>query len=152
MARPCKSVSTRTGHMTEEEIENRKEAEAELRGNNDKIKPRASLSKTQKKIFKDIVKELEASGILGNLDIYILETTCICIDRIRTIEDLINEDSNLLMDKTLMATKDKYQKDFFRCCNELSLSPASRAKIGNLNVQAQSVADDALLKALRGED
>ena len=51
-----------------------------------------------------------------------------------------------------MSSKDKYTKDFFRCCNELSLSPQARAKIGSLALQAKEKEEDPLIKALKGDD
>ena len=51
-----------------------------------------------------------------------------------------------------MASKEKYTRDLFRCCNELSLSPQSRAKLGNLNIQAKADAEDPVLKAILGDD
>ena len=152
MARPSKSVSTLSGHQSSEEIEARKEQEDKLKGSADKIKPSSYLSAKQKKLFKTIVKELEASGILGNLDIYVLETTVIAIDRLQEIEKIINKDITRLTDKTLMSAKDKYTKDLWRGCNELSLSPQARAKLGNLNVQTRNMEEDPLLKALKSED
>ena len=58
----------------------------------------------------------------------------------------------LLCDSSYMATKDKYTKDLYRCCNELCLSPQARAKIGSLAVQAAKQREDPLLKALRDDD
>ena len=48
-----------------------------------------------------------------------------------------------------MSAKDKYTKDLYRCCNELSLSPQSRAKLANINVQAKEEEQDPLLGLLR---
>lgn len=152
MARPCKSIQAQSRHNTKEEIEARMEQESKLRGMADKVKPPSYLNKRQKKIFKYIVSELEASGIVGNLDVFILSTCSIAIDRLQEIETLINEDINRLADKTLMASKEKYTRDLFRCCNELSLSPQSRAKLGNLNIQAKADAEDPVLKAILGDD
>ena len=152
MARPCKSIQSQSRHNTKEEIEARMEQESKLRGMADKVKPPSYLNKRQKKFFKYIVSELEASGIIGNLDVFILSTCSIAIDRLQEIETLINEDINKLADKTLMASKEKYTRDLFRCCNELSLSPQSRAKLGNLNIQAKADAEDPVLKALLGDD
>lgn len=152
MARPCKSIKTQSRHNTKEEIEARMEQESKLRGMADKVKPPSYLNKEQKKIFKYIVKELEASGIIGNLDVFILSTCSIAIDRLQEIETLINEDINKLGDKTLMASKEKYTRDLFRCCNELSLSPQARAKIGSLNIKAKADAEDPVLKALAGDN
>lgn len=150
MARPCKSVEVISKHLTRDEIQKRKEQEEKLKGSADDIKPPSFLSKEQRKIFKYIVKQLEIAGILGNLDVYILATCSIAIDRLQVIETKINEDINNLYNKDLMSTKDKYMKDFFRCCNELSLSPQSRAKLGNLNIQAQKENEDAVKLALQG--
>ncbi|MCS4471109.1 phage terminase small subunit P27 family [Clostridium botulinum] len=150
MARPSKSVKTMSKNLTKEEKEIRLETEEKLKGGADKISPPSHLNSRQKKIFKYIVQELKASGILGNLDIYILGTCAICIDRLQEIEKLINKDIKRLLDKDLMSAKDKYTKDFFRCCNELSLSPQSRAKLGNINLQAKEKEEDVLLKVLAG--
>lgn len=137
-------------NLTKEEIQKRKEAEEKLKGASDKISPPSHLSLAQRKIFKYIVDELEASGILGNLDIYILATCSIAIDRLQEIEKAINKDFNLIFDKTLLSAKDKYTKDLFRCTNELSLSPQSRAKIGNINLAKEKEQGDPLLKVLGG--
>lgn len=152
MGRPAKSVTTMSKHLTQEEYEQRKAQEEKLKGLSDKVKPPKYLSKGQKKIFKYIVQELQASGILCNLDIFILSTCSIAIDRLQAIEKLINEDINNLYDKNLMSTKDKYTKDLFRCTNELSLSPQSRAKLGNLNLSVQQDNDDPVKQALLGGD
>lgn len=150
IARPAKNVSVMLKNLTKEEFETRKQTEDNLKGVADKISPPDYLSKEQRKIFRNIVKELRESGILGNLDIYILSTCAISLDRIQTIETMINDDPKLLSDKDLRLANDKYTKDFFRCCNELSLSPQSRAKFANINLQAQQDKEDPLLKVLRG--
>lgn len=152
MARPCKPIETQSRHNTKKEIEERKKQEEMLKGLADKIKPPSYLNKDQKKIFRYIVDQLKASGILSNLDIYVLSTCSIAISRLVEIETKINEDINNLWDKDLMSSKDKYTKDFFRCCNELSLSPQARAKIGSLALQTKAKEEDALIKALKGDD
>lgn len=150
MARPSKSVKVVSKNLTKEEKAIREATEEKLKGGADKITPPKYLSKAQKKIFNHIVELLKASEILGNIDIYILAQAAISIDRLQEIEKLINEDITKMFDKDVMAAKDKYTKDFFRCCNELSLSPQSRAKLGNINLQAKQQQDDPLLKVLRG--
>lgn len=150
MARPTKSVNLIKKNLTKEEREQRTDGEKNLRGNKDKLKPPTYLNSKQKKIFKFIVNQLEKSGILGNLDIYILTTCSIAIDRLQVIEQMINENINRLTDKELLSAKDKYTKDLYRCCNELSLSPQARAKLANINVQKQE--EDPLLKVLGSGD
>lgn len=151
MARPAMSASVTSKHLTEEERKNKIETEQKLKGNGDNIKPPKHLSTKQKKIFKYIVDELVNSEILGNLDIYVLSTTAICIDRLQEIEKLINEDIEKLNDRKLMGSRKDYQSDLFRCMSELSMTPASRAKLGNINIQAQQNKEDQLLKILGGD-
>ncbi|MEG1142606.1 MAG: P27 family phage terminase small subunit, partial [Clostridia bacterium] len=135
-------------HLTEEERQNKIETETKLKGNDDKIKPPKYLSKEQKKIFKYIVSELIVADILGNLDIYVLSTCSICIDRLQEIEKLINHDVEKLSDRKLMGSRKDYQSDLFRCMNELSMTPQSRAKLGNLNMTVKQDAEDPLLQAV----
>jgi P27 family predicted phage terminase small subunit len=150
MARPSKSAKVMGRGLSKKQIEDKIQAEESIRGGSSKLKPSAHLDTSQKKIFNFIVGELEQSGILGNLDIYILETCAIAIDRLQEIELLINRDINNLVNKGLMGAKDKYTKDLFKCCNELCLSPQSRARIGNINMKAEEDESDPLLKLLRG--
>lgn len=151
MGRPAKAISTMSKHLSKAEMEERREKENSFKGKSDKIRPPTYLSASQKKIFRYIVKELEASEILGNLDIYILSTCSIAIDRLKEIETMINGDSELLLSKELMSAKDKYTKDLYRCCSELSLSPQSRAKLANINVTTQKDKADPLLEALKND-
>ncbi len=150
MARPSMSASVTSKHLTDEERQNKIETETKLKGNSDKIKPPKHLSKEQKKIFKYIVNELIGADILGNLDVYVLSTCSICIDRLQEIEKLINQDVKKLSDRKLMGSRKDYQSDLFRCMNELSMTPQSRAKLGNLNMAAKENSEDPLLKALAG--
>lgn len=150
MVRPSKSVKVMSKNLTKEEKELRLETEEKLKGGADNISPPTHLNARQKKIFNYVVDQLRESNILGNLDIYILSQTSIAIDRLQQIEKLINKDINKIYDKDLMKAKSEYTKDFFRCCNELSLSPQSRAKLGNINLQAKERDEDVLLKVLAG--
>lgn len=152
MARPSKPISVQSRHNTKEEVEKRKEQEERLKGLADKIKPPKHLTKNQKKIFKFIVDQLKASGILSNLDIFMLTSCSIAVDRINEVEKMINDEPFLLRDKDLMSSKDKYSKEFFRCSNELSLSPQARAKIAGLNLQVKEQEEDPIIKALKGDD
>lgn len=145
MARPTKSVAVMAKHLTKDEIAKRKEQEEKLRSGTDKIKPPSYLSKKQKEIFNYIVSELENIGILTNLDVFILEKCSVALDRIREAEIILNDD---LLNSTALKIKESYSKEFFRCCNELSLSPQSRAKLGNLNIQADKEAKDPVLRAV----
>lgn len=148
MGRPCKSVATQSKKMSKEEREERLELENRLKGDSDNIVPPDYLTENQKNIFYKIVEELRTSNILSNLDVFILTTCAISIDRLHQIEQMINENIDLIADKSLLSAKDKYTKDLFRCCNELSLSPQSRAKMANINLQAKEKEEDKLLQIL----
>lgn len=150
MARPSKSVRVMSKNLTKEEKKLRLETEEKLKGGADNISPPTYLNASQKKIFNYIIEQLKESGILGNLDTYILSQASISIDRLQKIEKMINKDINRIYDKDLLKAKSEYTKDFFRCCNELSLSPQSRAKLGNINLQAEQERQDPLLQVLAG--
>ena len=150
MARPSKRVRVMSKNLTKEEKELRLETEEKLKGGADNISPPTYLNASQKKIFNYIIEQLKESGILGNLDTYILSQAAISIDRLQKIEKMINKDINRIYDKDLLKAKSEYTKDFFRCCNELSLSPQSRAKLGNINLQAEQEKQDPLLQVLAG--
>lgn len=149
MARPAKAVALTERHNTKSDIDLRKKTEEEIRGDGDRLKPPKWLSKRQKVLFKRVVTELSSSNILGNLDEYILAQFSVAVDRLWTIEQQINEEPELMQDRQLMASKEKYSKDLYRCCNELCLSPQSRAKLGTLNVARNLETQDPFLAALK---
>lgn len=152
MARPCKSAKVLTEcSQTKEEIKNRIDQEEKLKGKADNLVPSHELNKNQLYLFNFIVEELKASEILSNLDKFLLTKCAIAIDRLQNIESAINKNPSLMFNKDVKSTKDTYDKDFFRCCNELCLSPQSRAKIANININTKNAEEDAVVKALRGE-
>lgn len=141
MARPAKAIDTNSMKMSKEERKERETSEKELRGPNENIKAFNYLNKRQKAIFKDILNNLN-KNILSNLDTYLLNQTAITIERLESLEKEINIASKVIdengkkkdkLDVSLIASlksiRDMYSKDFFRCCNELSLSPQARAKL-----------------------
>lgn len=152
MARPCKSAKVLTDcSQTKDEIDSRIEKEELIRGKADNIVPSMELTESQIYLFNFITGELKASEILSNLDKFLLTKAAIAIDRLHFIETLVNKNPKLLFNKEVISKKDSYDKDFYRCCNELCLSPQSRAKIANTNINAKNAEEDAVVKALRGE-
>ncbi|MGK0468187.1 phage terminase small subunit P27 family [Clostridium sp.] len=151
MGRPSKSAIVLSEcSQTKEEIKKRIENEEKLKGKADKINPPDYLSDNQVDLFNYIKSELEESKLLSNLDVYILAKCAIAIDRLQFIEKKINNNPRLLsVQNPLMSNKKNYDADFFRCCNELSLSPQSRAKLGNINILAEKEKEDPLLIALK---
>lgn len=127
MGRPAKSVETSTGHITNEEKKERQEMEKKLKGNADKIRAFKHLNKRQKQIFKFILGNLN-KDILSNLDLFVLNNTAICLERLESIEINLNTIGYEITNLDLKL-RDMYSKEFFRYCNELSLSPQARAKL-----------------------
>ena len=151
MARPCKSAKVLTEcSQTKEEIDERVQKEDLIRGKADKLKPSMELTESQLYLFNFIVNELKASEILSNLDIFLLTKAAIAIDRLHYIESIFNKNPKALFNKEIMSKKDSYDKDFYRCCNELCLSPQSRAKIANININTKNAEEDAVIKAIKG--
>lgn len=152
LGRPCKSAKVLTDcSQTKDEIKERIDNEEKLKGKADNIIPPDYLNENQVELFNYIKNELDESRLLSNLDVYILSTCVISIDRLQQLEQMINKNNKLMFRNDLMSAKDKYTKDFYRCCNELSLSPQSRAKLANINLISKQEKEDPLVKALKGE-
>lgn len=149
MARPAKSVNVATKHLTKVEVDARNDAEKKLTPDKPP-KPPEHLSDSQKKIFKTVCTQLKESKILCSLDSYVLANFAIAVDRLNYIEALINSHPEKILEKSLMAAKEKYTRDFFRGCNELCLSPQSRAKMALTNVNVAKQKEDPLLQAIEG--
>lgn len=150
MARPSKSAKVLSEcSQTKAEIAERTKAENKLKGDGKPVPPE-HLNKEQKRIFRKIVKLLDASDILSELDSDVLGICAIAIDRLAEIESRMNNEPELIGDTKLMSAKEKYSKDFFRCCNELCLSPQSRAKMANMSLAKKE--PDPLLKILAGDN
>lgn len=151
MARPVKSAKLIAPYnRTLEETKQRIEVEETLKGRNDDLKAPDYLTESQQQIFNNILSNLEDADILGNLDIYLLEQASICIDRLQKYEEKINKDIRYSYEPNFIKARNSYAKDFQRYCNELSLSPQSRAKIGNLNLLQRKEEKDPILKLLGG--
>lgn len=149
MGRPTKPIDLATGARTKEEIENRKKHEARLKGSGT-IKPPKELSKEQTKIFKNIIDMLKDADVLSCLDVYILTETAVTIDNLNTINNMVREDGSLLYKSSLMTTRSKCRQEFFRCCNELGLSPQARAKMAASFAKKDE--EDELMSIMNGSD
>lgn len=150
--RPAKPVSQLSKNLTKEEKENREAIERITAGKSDKLKPPAYLTKDQKKIFRYIKSETEEAHIFGNLDVYVLTQAAINIDRLQKLDIMINEDAELLLNTKVNTLQDKLFKQFGRICNELSLSPQSRAKLAIKATEAVGDKKKSILEMLADDD
>lgn len=135
MARPAKSARVKTGTITKEEEAKRLELEDKLRGKNDKLVPPLYLTESQMEIFNYIMAELQEADILGNLDLFIMAQTAIAVDRIQELDRQANDKKELLFENSFRMARAEASKEYFRCCNELCLSPQSRAKLSIAKVK-----------------
>ena len=145
MGRPAKTIDTQSGNITESEKNIRRETEKALMGEVGEISPTFEISEQQRKIFDFIADAFKKAGQLGRLDSYILTEAAIVIDRLQEIEYQINADPEKLFDRDVCNTRKEYTNNFFRICNELSLSPQSRAKMGILAVNKDKQDEDPIL-------
>ena len=151
LARPCKSAKVLSeSSQTKAEIDARIELEEKIGGGRDKIRPPSRMSDSQKRIFRNVVKLLKDADILRTLDVEILARYSFALDMLIQIEGDIAKDRDLIYNKSVLAAYDKYSKIYFRCCNELSLSPQARAKIANVSAAANDGSAE-LLKIIQGE-
>ncbi len=134
MGRTAKSVGVTSKHLTKDEKAQREKAEEIIKGGTNGLIAPSYLTEEQVDLFYFIIDELKESNILGNLDVFVLSQASICIDRLNKLEELINEDESYLMNSNFMSCKRQYSADFFKCCQELCLSPQSRAKISLANM------------------
>ncbi len=152
VGRPAKSVKVKSGAIASDDAAVRKNVEDRLRGECAPPVPPDGMTDSQKEIFRYIVSGLADSEILGKLDVFVLESTAVAIDRLRTINRMIDDRPELMLSTATQNSRAKYQNDLWRGCNELCLSPQARAKLGNLAAQKTKEKKDPLMDALMDDD
>ena len=149
MPRPAKPIELQTKHNTKSDIQKRKSIQNSLKGENACIVPTYRLSDSQLNIFNKIRDVYDKVDLIGELDIYTLAECAVVIDRLQVLEMMINDNPDLLTDKDIMTIRKGYTQDYYRLCNELGLSPQSRAKLGSLSLQKDKQNKDKLLTLLK---
>lgn len=158
-SRPSKLIELESYSGNKDKLNKRIEMEDALKGGDDKVyKPPKHLNKATKKVYKAIVEELKESGILTNVDSYIIETTADAIVRMRNCTVMIDrygelvdrtdkrtKQVELMKNPAITAYKD-YQQIFLQGCRELGMSPSQRSKIGQLNIE--KIEEDGLNEIL----
>ena len=151
MGRPAKATKLLSGHITKDDAAARLAVEDELKGASDKIIAPDWLNEGQREVFSFVVAELEASGILGNVDIYVLSQFAVSTERLFDIEQDINDNPGRVYNKDQIFARNSYEKSFWRGANELSLSPQARAKAGAIIREKAEEEKDPLKKLLVGK-
>ncbi len=153
MARPAKprsaTVKGERSHRSTKENEIRMMAEKSLKLKSDNMAPPDYLTETQKEIYNFILGELDESRLLTNIDGFILTKTAVNLDR--QIEFIIRWNAG---DRDFpIQEKNQMDQEFFRCCNELGLSPQARAKLSISAVKRiESEKQKTLMDVLKSVD
>ncbi len=151
MARPAKSVTTKTGQITKAEKEARTKVEKALKGGDD-LTPPPYLTKSQVEVYNFILGQLEESNLLGQIDVFILSRAAVTIDRLKYMDQRAAKDPDLLFDNSFRLAQTQASSEFFRCCNELCLSPQARAKLSISAAKSQEPKKKTLMDLINAED
>lgn len=143
-----KPIELTLGHRTKDEIQTRKENQDRLKGDNTRIIPTQELNENENAIFNSIKDEMKNSEILSNLDSYLLTQLSVAIDKLEYLDLLLQKKPALIFNKEFKSSKKLYFDIFTKCCNELAMSPASRAKLANINSIVNKEQEDPVVKAL----
>lgn len=149
------------GNYSKEWLEQRKREEENLRSDTNLLYDVPEhLDEMAKLYYQFLIKELESSCILCNLDIPTLEQTSDCLSKIRQADDILNEEGIMLkqenrygevkiIEHPMVKTKHTYLTRYVTLANALGLDPSSRAVLASRKLEAQGETDDELLKILR---
>ncbi len=151
MARKAKSAAVLDGHLTQEERDARIEAEKRLLGDAaEEMTPPTYLTEEQGEIFSDLLSILLPMKLLNAGDVYMVANLAVDIDRKAEMDRMVNNDPGLMLNSSFMANRERYEKSYLRCCGELCLSPAARAKMGVLAQTQKENETDPLISAMKG--
>lgn len=145
MASPKTSSKTTRKHITKEEKAIRVTMEDTLKGAELPSEPPESFNDRQKEIYRFLYNELAPAEVLGTIDIFAIRNACVIIERLEELDKLTAED---ITDRNLALIRNSYFAQFLKIIGELCLSPAARAKMGVLAVNAHHAKKDALMNAL----
>ena len=150
MARKPRDPDLATGNRTKEDLAVRSKVKemfgAEVLHD---LKPSNRLNKNQKDIFLFIKSHIENVGVHGDIDQHMLETASISIDRLQSIEKLINEDFDNIRDKDLMSAKTKYTADFMKAVEFFGMAPIARAKFGTLVANNKAKQQETVTESIK---
>lgn len=147
MSKPRQRVNTIKKHLTKDEKAKRLKQE-EFLGQlpNDKIRPPTWLSKRAKKIFRQIVTELEHIQVLANLDVHNLAVLSDSFDKYieatialnttpLTVLETNKNGSTKEVPSPYIRIQTRYSDLIKKHAVEFGLTPASRQKLIDINVE-----------------
>ncbi|MDC7762664.1 phage terminase small subunit P27 family [Priestia aryabhattai] len=162
VGRPRKPAFLKKGRSeTKAELAERAEQENKLMGATDKldIVPQY-LDPLAQAYYKYLVKELEISGLLTNLDIPLLEQTADSLSKLRQCDDIINADgvlistfdrngNEIVKEHPTVKTKMAYLNAFKTLSIQLGMSPSARAQLAGMQIEKKEEETDPLLQLLK---
>lgn len=116
-------------HKTKAEIEERKESEIKVDKLTTTPKAPSHLNKNQKKIYKQVCRQLINIDLLTVLDIDTVVQYAISYDLYTELTKMINNDIQLLLDSKIVTQQIKMLEQCRKCANSLCMNISSRAKI-----------------------
>lgn len=150
MPAPRQKTETLKKHLTNEEKETRLKQE-EILGElpKDKIRPPTWLSKRGKKIFKEIVTELDPIKILANLDVHNLAVLSDTFDKFveatialntspLTVLETNKNGSTREVPSPYIRIQTRYSDLIKKHAVEFGLTPASRQRLIEINTELKS--------------
>jgi len=162
MAKPRKPAALKQGKSeTQAELKVREEQEKRLMGNTDMLQHVPEyLDPLAQAFYKYLITELEIGGLLSNLDIPLLEQTADALSKLRQCDDILNTEGikvttfdrngfEVVKEHPTVKTKMAYLNAFKTLSNQLGMSPASRAQLAGMQVQAKEEEADPLLQLLK---
>lgn len=152
--------------LTKAEKQELIEEEKRLSGGKDlvgTIPPELEGKEIAQQYYEFIIRELEVSEVLSNLDIPLLISVSICLERMYLADEHIREHGQVYetYDKLGNVTLKKnpsvdiynaFLTQFKSLGTQLGLSPSSRATLAGLNIDKKEESENAVLAVLRGED
>ncbi|WKG30180.1 phage terminase small subunit P27 family [Priestia aryabhattai] len=160
--RPKKPAFLKQGRSENKaQLKARDERERKLMGKTDKIENVPQhLDSLGKAYYKFLVTEMKNSGLLCNLDIFLLAETADIISKLFLCNQIINNDGMFLTiydrfgnpiskPHPTMKTKDKYLKQYMSFTKQLGLSPLSNVQLSKLNAKKAEEEADPLLQLLK---
>ena len=163
LKKPAKTLQS--SHHNKEEVKKRIADEDRMKGASDKLEniPNTIKSIPEAKAYYDAtLKMLEDSGILSNLDRYVVGALADSLAKIQIANDIISQKGDLVIQHTKAGDKlvvnpayqihDKYMNHFNKLASQLGLSPSSRAQLSSLTLDMRAEADDDVLKVINEGD
>lgn len=163
MGRKRKPAKVKQGKSeNKQQLNVRAVEEEKLKGANDNVQNVPQYLDSLAQIYYQfLVTELEISGLLGNIDIPLLEHTADTLSKMRQLDEQLNKDGliiqatdrygNLVMkEHPAFGAKQKLLTQFRALSALLGMSPSSRAQLAGMKIEQQEQDNDPLLQLLKG--